>query len=79
MPCQPSFNGCTGSEFACSAEHGSADISLTFTAQLTAEEQETIQLDRAEYEEARWVDPSAIIPDTAYHTAVRRSNYIMVS
>lgn len=45
---------------------------MTFTAQLTSEEVEAISLDRAEYEEARWVDPSAIISDTSYHTAVRR-------
>ena len=54
------------------ADHGSADIALTFTAQLSADEAEAINLDRAEYEEARWVDPSAIISDTSYHTAVRR-------
>ena len=57
---------------AFSADHGSADLAMTFTAQLTSEEVEAISLDRAEYEEARWVDPSAIISDTSYHTAVRR-------
>ena len=54
------------------AEHGSADISLTFTAALSADECEAIRLDRAEYEEACWIDPFKIIPDTSYHTAVRR-------
>jgi hypothetical protein len=54
------------------AEHGSADISLTFTAALSADECEAIRVDRAEYEEACWIDPSKVIPDTSYHTAVRR-------
>lgn len=54
------------------AENGCADISLTFSVQLSPEEIETITLDIAEYEEARWVDPSAIIQDASYHTALRR-------
>ncbi len=54
------------------ADHGSADLALTFTAQLTAEEAEAINLDMVEYEDARWADPSAIISDTSYHTALRR-------
>ena len=65
--------------FRLSADHGSADVALSFTAQLTAEEAETVNLDRAEYEEARWVDPSTIISDTSYHTALRRSAYTLMS
>ncbi len=54
------------------AEHGSADITLTFTAALSTDECKAVRLDRAEYEEACWIDPSKIIPDTSYHTSMRR-------
>ena len=54
------------------ADNGCADISLTFTVQLSSEEIEAIAMDRAEYGDACWVDPASIIPDASYHTAVRR-------
>ena len=54
------------------ADHGCADISLTFTVQLSPEEIEAVAIDRAEYGDACWVDPAAITPDASYHTAMRR-------
>ncbi|CAL8469965.1 g9507 [Coccomyxa elongata] len=53
--------------------NGTADVALTFTAELSPEERQAISFDTAEYEAAKWVDPATIIQDASFHTALRRS------
>ncbi len=64
MPSSPNKGGVAG--------NGTADVALTFTAELSPEERQAISFDTAEYEAAKWVDPATIIQDASFHTALRR-------